>query len=408
MTDHSAAFRLNLEQQKKRAKELLAAAKAGDAAALRRIAILKPDLAHATIVLRLADAQRVIARELGLDSWGELKTHISTLDRARAALASTRAIDATMPTLHVRCGSDIRDTLLAAGLRGDFLEVSYPYCHGPVSNAPDHLEREAAFIAEFAAVSFAAALARRQQEQQQLTASITRARVVLWMENDCFDQLVLLRCLAHYARNGTPARLELVTVDRFPGNVRFIGMGQLPPEALHVLWERRRPLSTAQLTLASEVWDAVGADDPRALVALMRAGTPTLPLLAPALRRLLQELPWIRDGLGLTQRLVLQALSESSADLGRLLTLLNYQRDPLPFTTDLHLLQVLTNLRELAEPLVSETHPQWAITEIGRAVLRGERDLLSLGPRARWVGGVRVADNPWRWSEAQSEVVRGG
>ena len=31
-------------------------------------------------------------------------------------------MDADIPTLHIRCGSDIRDTLRAAGFTGEYLE----------------------------------------------------------------------------------------------------------------------------------------------------------------------------------------------------------------------------------------------------------------------------------------------
>ena len=62
----------SLEQQKKRAKELLRALRAGDEAALARFRDHLPDKTRLT----LADAQLVIAREVGFDSWAELKRHI--------------------------------------------------------------------------------------------------------------------------------------------------------------------------------------------------------------------------------------------------------------------------------------------------------------------------------------------
>lgn len=57
-----------------------------------------------------------------------------------AAMARPDAVlDGDLRTLHVRCGSDIQSTLLAAGFRGDFLEHNYPYCYGPVSEGGDAL-----------------------------------------------------------------------------------------------------------------------------------------------------------------------------------------------------------------------------------------------------------------------------
>src|SRR2546423_1344213 len=95
MTDRTerapSAFRLNLEQQKNRAKELLRAAKAGDAAARSRLAAVhdqrdvRRSLAGAKSLLNLADAQLAIARELRFPSWAQLKSHVHSMDQQLAA-----------------------------------------------------------------------------------------------------------------------------------------------------------------------------------------------------------------------------------------------------------------------------------------------------------------------------------
>ena len=66
-------YRLNFEQQGKRAKELLKAARAGDPDALARFK--SPP--------RLAEAQDLIAKELRFDSWAALKRHIAAMTFAR-------------------------------------------------------------------------------------------------------------------------------------------------------------------------------------------------------------------------------------------------------------------------------------------------------------------------------------
>jgi ankyrin repeat protein len=64
-------FSIDLEQARKRAKELVRAARAGDPDAVERVGASP----------RLADAQRVVARELGHRSWAELK-HSVEAERA--------------------------------------------------------------------------------------------------------------------------------------------------------------------------------------------------------------------------------------------------------------------------------------------------------------------------------------
>lgn len=62
----------SIEQQKKRAKDLLRAVRGGDPDALARLRRHLPDRASP----RLADAQFVLARENGFDSWAAMKRHL--------------------------------------------------------------------------------------------------------------------------------------------------------------------------------------------------------------------------------------------------------------------------------------------------------------------------------------------
>ena len=69
----SLPFHPSLEQQKKLAKELLQAFRAGDTTARDRVRRQLPDRSRITLV----DAQFVLAREYGFASWAKLKQHIA-------------------------------------------------------------------------------------------------------------------------------------------------------------------------------------------------------------------------------------------------------------------------------------------------------------------------------------------
>jgi len=69
--------RLNLDQQRKRAKELLRAHRQGDRDAAQRF---HRHLPRDKRVLQLADAQLVIAREAGFASWPRLRRHLERAD----------------------------------------------------------------------------------------------------------------------------------------------------------------------------------------------------------------------------------------------------------------------------------------------------------------------------------------
>src|SRR5688500_19202616 len=76
----------SISKQRKRAKDLLRAVRAGDAAARRRLAdaVALPGPDAATV--KLADAQFAIAREIGFRTWRDLRTHVMAPTAARAAI----------------------------------------------------------------------------------------------------------------------------------------------------------------------------------------------------------------------------------------------------------------------------------------------------------------------------------
>ena len=414
-------FRLNLERQRKRAKELLRAVRAGDADALSRFREHERNTADAARGARLSDAQRVIARELRLPSWPRLKAHARAMQQARERIASGVDVpDRGVSTLHIRCGSDLEQPFKQAGFGGDFLEYSDALCQGPVVADDAWLSRRAAFLANAYGVwmgQTAEQVADKLQQAEDCLQSAARQyeRVVIWVEHDSYDQLVLARCLARFAE-APPRRLDLISVARFPGDARFVGLGQLPPEALRLLWAERQPVSAEQLALGRSVWAMLRRGDPTALAAAARSGGTELPHLKRAIRRHCQELPWRRDGLSLTERLVLQLLSEAARTVGDLFSALVREREPLPWLGDIMLLFILDGMRSTREPVlagdVGAGPGHWAdehlvVTDLGRAVLAGQVDFLSLSPPDRWLGGVRiVAAAPcWRWDEPSATVV---
>jgi uncharacterized protein DUF1835 len=415
-----AAFRLNLEQQRKRAKDLLRGVRAGDAAARRRFADAVGGPAPDATAIKLADAQFAIARELGFKTWRDLRTHVMAQAAARETIAQPGpAVDADMPTLHVRCGSDIKGELEAARFGGEFLSLWDSFPVGPVTDAPDWIAQRARFFADTGTsgdVDYETFLAELTDADRRLAASAERyARVVIWTEHDSHDQLSLVRCLAHYARTRPPRVLELISVNHFPGSRRFIGLGQLPPEAMWLLWNRREAIDAERLSVGAAAWAALTTADPRPLAALARTRTPALPHLGPALRRHLQELPSSANGLSLTQSLLLQVLDRGPASVGDLWRISQGELEPLPFLGDTMFLHILNEMGR-ARPAVYErsvVDPEHSfsdrlvITETGRDVLRGATDWLSLQPPLRWVGGVRI-DPPtrnWRWNEARQDVT---
>ena len=310
-------------------------------------------------------------------------------------------------TLHLRCGSDIRDSLSAAGIPGDFLEWSDPVCQGPVRALPEpaYLTERRAWLSrawELSAAELEAKLLPLSSLAERLQGY---AEVCLWFEHDLFDQLILVQVLAALGEQRVdPAlrgRLRLVSIDRHPELRRFIGFGQLRPKQLPPLYAARKTIPAESFELAARAWAALRAPSPEALRQTEWTSA-SLPFLAAAIARHLDEFPSPRDGLGLTQRLSLEAIASANASEGvafaaQIFGRLMSELDPAPWLGDL---MYWAYLRELAaEPgalitmLGEFPSEQLALTPRGEAVLAGEAswlDAAKIGPYgpSRWRGGV--------------------
>lgn len=414
-------FRLNFKQQGKRAKELLKAARAGNPEALARFR--SPP--------RLAEAQHLIARELRFDNWASLKRHIAEMMLEREAMNAS-VLDGSLRTLHIRCGHDLQVSLKEAGFSGDYYVDIYPYLIGPVREGPGCLEQRARHIVDCYGnqfdppLEYEGQLRSLQDNERQLHDSSDYERVVLWFEHDVTDQLSMIHLLGHYARHRRPPRLEFVNIADFPGARRFTGLGELPPEALRMLWATRKPVSAAQLQLGLDAWRALANPNPRPLAAIMRSNAPALPLLARALHRHLRELPSTVNGLSLTEELALALMAkpppqwDGSVNLGKIFGTIHWDTDPLPGQGDLQVRDRVLNMegastrvfeRRIGVGPDGKSRSPWTdifeITDVGRAVLKGDRDFMSLMPPTRWVGGVEVgAGMPnWRWNDELRDAV---
>jgi hypothetical protein len=408
---------LNLDRQRRLAKRLRDDIRAGNAKALARLVAAHPRPAGLVkSQLKLTDAQLVVAREAGLPSWPALKAHVEQLDAARQEIeARGPSPDGDMPTLHLRCGNDIEQALTRAGFAGDFLMYADPICQGPVSDNENSLHERARFIAtEYPGEDEAATHENLQQTGNRLDSAGSYGRIVLWFEHDPYDQLLLAKILARLAKTVVIQRkIELVSLDRFPGIAKFIGIGQLSPAALRDLYGKRQPVADSAFRLAEQVWNALQAKSPETLHALSLSPSTGLPYMAGAIGRYLSELPALRNGLSFTENAILSIVADEPLSWGRIFGRFMREIDPLPYHGDLMFLGTLLRLSDAADPALTSNPPdhakaEWGkaiftLTGTGRKLLAGERDWKQCGPRLRINGGVECFTAPdWRWNAAQT------
>jgi hypothetical protein len=218
-------------------------------------------------------------------------------------LAGRGAVQAKLRSLlHITNGESAGDTLRQTALGGAVLPWQDALHEGPVPALPrqELLRTRAGFLADCGwgrQQVLLSALERR--DRQLLQALRDDLEAVLWFEHDLYDQLQLLDVLALAHTEETVP--ELIVIGSFPGKPSFTGVGELTARELETLWPSRRRAAPAALEAATRAWAAVQTPEPTALAAWATHDTAELPFLAPALRRLLEELPAPTDGLSRTE-----------------------------------------------------------------------------------------------------------
>ncbi len=229
---------------------------------------------------------------------------------------------------------------------------------------------------------------------------------VLWMDHRLSDQLILIMLLQRFYRlYCEKSSLSLICLGQYPGMENFVGLGQLTAEQLASLADTRSPVSETQFTLASAAWNAFTSSVPTDIELFLARDTSALPFLAPALRRHLEQLPSVENGLSRTEQQALSVLRDRGP-LPALQLFFAVQKTEHPlFMGDWSFFAILRELASAKFPLVrleSNAGPV-TLTEVGRRVLDLQDDHVHLNGIDRWLGGVHLAgtDAVWRWDIAR-------
>src|SRR5260370_42579939 len=121
--------RPGLEQYKKQAKEFVKLGKSGDAEIVQRVKKYHPHPGSPSAKFALADAQLVIAREHGFESWPKFVKHIEALPRENSPVSQFElAADAVVPGAAAALESLLRENPKLVRPRSPRVHVA-PHLH---------------------------------------------------------------------------------------------------------------------------------------------------------------------------------------------------------------------------------------------------------------------------------------
>jgi hypothetical protein len=316
-------------------------------------------------------------------------------------------------------GDAAADQLRRSGVQGE-ITLSADVLHegpAPAGLLPERWRKvRARYLAECGYGDYDRCLADLTEWDRALEGSRGFDEVVIWLEHDLFDQLQLLRLLDWFGSRDdlSTTRLSLICIGSFPGIEPFHGLGQLSPQEMASLLDRRERVTEKQIFLARHAWRAFCSPEPIGLEVALRRDTSALPFLADALQRHLEEFPWTRDGLSRTERQALLGI-DSGFDTFESLFRAVQALEPRPYLGDSSFLRCLRVLGSSPVPLIRlEPGPgglirtlQLSLTGSGREVLEGRKDWVHLHGIDRWLGGVHLhgREAQWRWDGERSRLI---
>ena len=221
--------------------------------------------------------------------------------------------------------------------------------------------------------------------------------LTVWAGEGLEDTLLVL-LVVHLAR-ALGARGEQLRLVRFParagrGAPRH-AVGQIRPEFVARGHPPPRPIDEELASRFESGWRAFSSASPRDLEAYLSDAA-----AEPALRLLLQRYPQAGTGLSAWESALLDPLQRRGRTAARLVAGVLAAGTPGDAMRDLLLFDTLRELsgERAARPLVTLSGPPGDIrdrlvrlTDVGRAVLRGELSALSCNALDRWVGGVNIS-----------------
>jgi len=243
-------------------------------------------------------------------------------------------------------------------------------------------------------------------------------RIEFWADPSCNAQLQLVQFLDWVRPNSDVAgKLAL-----FQAN---LPVGCRTPEEIASLEPSFSKVGEAELDAATQAWRAYRQPTPEAWFSLFDADLASLPRLSETVLRLLQELPAADTALSGTQLQLLNVIAAGERQPWQVLRKLVqcYQR---PVYSYWHFGRMLDNLARCDVPAIAgltegpfdmALHDDKArferyrrssleLTDLGKALVRGEDDFSYHNAIDSWWGGTRLSnDRLWRWDDFGTQLV---
>ena len=327
--------------------------------------------------------------------------------------------------LHILNGGSTEATLAQTPIAGKRFSFRDALIDGPApanKTETEWLKLRAAHLSSAYGVAVEECELGLVRQEEVFGSYVDHDEVVLWFEADLFCQTNLLYVLDWFARRDLQeTQLSLICIGEFPGRSKFRGLGELSPDELASLFEKRVRVNDNVFELAGTAWQAYRSNDPRAIEQLIAHDTSSLQFLKPAFRLHLERFPFARNGLGRIENRGLELMSKGRNRFADLFPAF-IESEAGYGLGDSQFWNAMLRLARARQPLARSNNDDapagsltpdqihatsYEITEMGRAVLNGAADHVEMNGIDLWLGGVHLTDTSplYRWDEQNGKLV---
>jgi hypothetical protein len=270
--------------------------------------------------------------------------------------------------LHITSGDVAGSSLEKSGIPGEVFvwhDILYDGPRRPGWPDDDTLDARSCFLSEATGGGLGRqfVLETLKAQYAKLETASQYDQLVLWFDACVFDQSMLCHILACMRVLGME-NADLLCIDAFPGIKPYHGLGQLSPEQLASVYDRRQPLNTDQFLFAERVDRAFALQDHCAFKELSGLSEAALPWVPAAVTRWIEEQPDRVTGLSRLEKLALEAIRSGSETTAEVFSCVSASETPPQFWGDITLWQKINALADRETPLVRiegpmSRLPQW-------------------------------------------------
>ncbi len=302
-------------------------------------------------------------------------------------------------TLHIVSGTTVTNVMKQANLIGDFLEWQDFLHEGPIPKdfSLQQLSKvRSKFLYKQNYTPLEKAIHTFEHRDNILINHKNYKEVILWFEQDLYDQLQLLQILNWFESYlSADVKVSLILTDRHFAEYSFQEIIEAPLN--------KHSIKKRHFKLAKKAWSALSNTTPLSWFTLLNEETSSLPFLKSTVQRLLEEYPNTINGLSRTAHQALLSIAKGNKKQQDIF-LESQKQEQHPFIADIIFWKILDDFLE--HKLISKNfNGDISMTKLGKDVLEGKENWIAIKKIDHWIGGVHLnSDNLWCWNIQEKAI----